>query len=159
MYLATGESHIKIRRPVDVTWRALEFSCLLSSTLKFPWNATDHSGVLDLWHSVLDHTSQCQPPISNELWNANSVVKIAFGMPQTKWLRSKIVHGMPRADSLSLWPSGALQCTHLRVECGIRLKSSPSHFTSRVPLFEASYLFAARLLEYKIPMRPMRQIV
>jgi hypothetical protein len=36
-------------------------------------------------------------------------------------------------------------------ELGKRLNSSSRHFTSGVPLFEASYLFAARLLEYKIP--------
>jgi hypothetical protein len=34
-----------------------------------------------------------------------------------------------------------------------RLNSSSRHFTSRVPLFEASYLFSARLLENKIPTR------
>jgi hypothetical protein len=43
--------------------------------------------------------------------------------------------------------------THLSVELGKRLNSSYRHFTSRVPLFEASYLFAVRLLEYKIPTR------
>jgi hypothetical protein len=42
---------------------------------------------------------------------------------------------------------------HLSAELGKRLNSSSRHFTSRVPLFEASYLFAARLLEYKIPTR------
>jgi hypothetical protein len=31
------------------------------------------------------------------------------------------------------------------------LNSSSCHFTLRVPLFQVSYLFAARLLEYKIP--------
>jgi hypothetical protein len=43
--------------------------------------------------------------------------------------------------------------THLSAELGKRLNSSSRHFTSRVPLFEASYLFAARLLEYKILTR------
>jgi hypothetical protein len=46
-----------------------------------------------------------------------------------------------------------IRCTHLSAELGKRLNSSSRHFTSGVPLFEASYLFAARLLEYKIPTR------
>jgi hypothetical protein len=57
-----------------------------------------------------------------------------------------------------LWQSAVLtplistNCgAHLSAERGIRLKSSPRHFTSRIPLFEVSYIFAARLLEYKIP--------
>jgi hypothetical protein len=41
----------------------------------------------------------------------------------------------------------------LSAECGIRLKSSQRHFTSRIPLFEVSYIFAARLLAYKLPTR------
>jgi hypothetical protein len=36
--------------------------------------------------------------------------------------------------------------------CG-RNVPSPRHFTLRVPQFEVSYLFAARLVEYKIHMR------
>jgi hypothetical protein len=35
-------------------------------------------------------------------------------------------------------------------ELGKRLNSSSRHFTSRVPLFEASNLFTVQLLEYKI---------
>jgi hypothetical protein len=42
---------------------------------------------------------------------------------------------------------------NLSAEIGKRLNSSSRYFTSRAPLFEASYLFAARLLEYKIPTR------
>jgi hypothetical protein len=41
--------------------------------------------------------------------------------------------------------------SNLSAELGKRLNSNSRHFTSRVPLFEASYLLAARLLEYKIP--------
>jgi hypothetical protein len=43
--------------------------------------------------------------------------------------------------------------THLSAELGKRLNSSSRHFTLTVPLFEASSLFAARLLQYKIPMQ------
>jgi hypothetical protein len=42
---------------------------------------------------------------------------------------------------------------HMSVELGKRPNSSSRHFTLRAPLFEASYLFAARLLECKIPTR------
>jgi hypothetical protein len=41
--------------------------------------------------------------------------------------------------------------THLSAELGKRLNSSSRHFASRVPLFEASNLFAAGLLVYKKP--------
>jgi hypothetical protein len=44
--------------------------------------------VLDLWHSTLKHTAECQSPLSNERWNANSVVKFARGMPQAERHRS-----------------------------------------------------------------------
>jgi hypothetical protein len=41
----------------------------------------------------------------------------------------------------------------MTAELGKLPNSSTRHFSSRVPLFEASYLFAVRLLEYKIPTR------
>jgi hypothetical protein len=99
-----------------------------------PRNARDRSGVLDLWHSALKCTTECQPPISNELRNANFAVKFACGMPQN------------RAAVLDLWHSAVYT---FESEC--RGKSNPCHFTSRVPLFKASYLFDTRLLENKIP--------
>jgi hypothetical protein len=46
-----------------------------------------------------------------------------------------------------------LNATHLSAELSKKLNSCSRHFTSRAPLFEASYLFTARLLEYKIPTR------
>jgi hypothetical protein len=46
------------------------------------------AGILDLWHSALKHSAECQPPLSNELRNANSMVKFARGMPQAEQLRS-----------------------------------------------------------------------
>jgi hypothetical protein len=50
--------------------------------------------------------------------------------------------------------------THLSAELGKRLNSSSGHFTSRAPLFEASYLFAARLSNYGIlfPESPFSQL-
>jgi hypothetical protein len=57
--------------------------------------------------------------------------------------------GNPSSKRRGLAQSG----THLSAELGKRMNSSSRHFTSRVPLFEVSYLFAARLLEYKIPTR------
>jgi hypothetical protein len=60
----------------------------------------------------------------------------------------------------SMFESGLPRCysccgnpRHLTVELGKWLNSSTHHFTWRVPLFEALFLFAARLLEYKIPTR------
>jgi hypothetical protein len=45
----------------------------------------------------------------------------------------------------------AIRSTHLSAELSKRLNSSSCHFTLRVPLFEALYIYAARLLENKIP--------
>jgi hypothetical protein len=47
--------------------------------------------------------------------------------------------------------------THLNAELSKRLNASSCQFTSRVPLFEVSYLFAVRLLEYKIPTQRIVQ--
>jgi hypothetical protein len=49
---------------------------------KLSWIATNRAGILDLWHSALKHTAKGQPPLSNELRNANSVVKFDRGIPQ-----------------------------------------------------------------------------
>jgi hypothetical protein len=86
-----------------------------------------------MWHYALKHNAESQPPLSNELLNANSGKNLPAECHKLRGCFKPV----------------ALHGAHLSAECCIRVKSSPRHFTSRVPLFETSYLFAARLLEYK----------
>jgi hypothetical protein len=43
--------------------------------------------------------------------------------------------------------------TNLSAEFSKRVKSSPSHFTSRGPLFELAYIFEERLYKFKTNTR------
>jgi hypothetical protein len=95
------------------------------------------------WQTAVKWTADCQVPRSC----CRSQVKPVA-------IRSQIhtsVCGNPRAMS----QIATIRGTHLSAKLRKRLNSSSGHFTStsRVHLFEASYLFAARLLEYKIPTR------
>jgi hypothetical protein len=107
------------------------------------------------WQTALKWTADCQAPLSGCqeymllgqacgnplsysyfcLWQ--STVQLFYSWQSTVWT--------PRIATI--------RGTHLSAELSKRLNSSSRHFTSRVPLFEASYLFTARLLEYKIPTR------
>jgi hypothetical protein len=96
------------------------------------------------WQTALKWTADCQVPCS-----------VCCGQVKSVAIRSQIhtsVCGNPR-DGYFVPRIATIRGTHLCAELGKRLNSSSRHFTSRVPLFEASYLFAARLLEYKIPTK------
>jgi hypothetical protein len=92
-------------------------------------------------------------------WTANRQIPRSGCLGQVKPLAiSSQIHtsvcGNPRGGySILGIPRCKSRSTHLSAELGKRLNSSSRHFTSRVPLFEVSCLFAARLLEYKIPTR------
>jgi hypothetical protein len=137
------------RGTVDVKWRVLEFSRFWHSALIFPQNATNCATVLSPWHSALKHTAECQPPLANILRNANSLVEFDRGMPQTDG--STLKYSAERHKPRDRLKPLSFRGTHLSSELGKRLNSSSRHFTSRAPLFEASYLVAAWLLEYKLP--------
>jgi hypothetical protein len=91
---------------------------------------------LTSWQTALKWTAYCQVPRSG-----------CRGKVKPVAIRSQIhtsVCGNPR-DGCSILGNPRSKCRGL--------PQSAAHFTSRVPLFEAAYLFAARLLEYKIPTR------
>jgi hypothetical protein len=95
------------------------------------------------WQTALKWTADCQVPRSD----------------CQEYMRSSQACGNSR-DGYSILGNPQSKCrivairgAHLSAECGIRLKSSPRYFTSRIPLFKVSNIFAARLLEYKIPTR------
>jgi hypothetical protein len=96
------------------------------------------------WQTILKWTADCQVPCSG-----------CRGQVKPVAICSQIhtsVSGNPR-DGYSILgnPRRLERRTHLSAELGKRLNSSYRNFPSRVPLFEASNHFAARLLEYKIP--------
>jgi hypothetical protein len=98
------------------------------------------------WQPALKWTADCQVPRSG----CRGQVKPVAIRSQTH----TSVCGNPR-DGYSILgnPRSKIRGTHLSAELGKRRNSSSRHFTSRVSLFEASYLCAARLFEYKIPTR------
>jgi hypothetical protein len=104
------------------------------------------------WQTALKWTADCQVPRSGKYRSSQ-----ACGNPLSN---SYFCLWQSARRFLYSWQSefqmpriAKIRGTHLSAELGKRLNSSSRHFTSRVPLFEASSLFAARLLEYKISTR------
>jgi hypothetical protein len=104
--------------------------------------------------TALKWTADCQAPPSGYqeyMWSDRPVAILSQIKYFCLWQSA--------ARLFSSWQSvvktpriATIRSTHLSAELSKRLNSGSSHFTSRVPLFEVSYLFAARPLEYKIPM-------
>jgi hypothetical protein len=105
------------------------------------------------WQTALKWTPDCQVPrsgcqeyihaVRSSLWQ--SAVKFIL---LSVAIRAMVILFVAISSLNAV--IATIRGTHLSVECGIRLKSRPRHFTSRIPLFEVSYFFAARLLQYKI---------
>jgi hypothetical protein len=113
------------RGTVYVKWRILEFAHLVSSAVKC--------------RGLPQQEYLLGKPLSSGLRFAKFHAQVA---------RNTCGQVNPVAIRSQIHTSVA----HLSAECGIIPKSSPRHFTSRITLLViVSYIFAARLLEYKIP--------
>jgi hypothetical protein len=88
------------------------------------------------WQTVLQALRLPEiPAVRSGLWQ--SALKLIL---LSVAIRSCSIRGNPRIATI--------RCICLSTELSKGLNSSSRHFTSRVSLFEASYLFAALLLEY-----------
>jgi hypothetical protein len=95
------------------------------------------------WQSALKWTADCQVPRSccrcqvKPVAIRSQIHTSVCGNPRNSYS----ILGNPRSTPRI----ATIRGTHLSAELGKRLNSSSRHFKSRVPLFEASYLFAARV--------------
>jgi hypothetical protein len=94
------------------------------------------------WQTALKWTAECQVPRSG----CCGQVKLLSGAIRATVILFLAIRVLNAADCHN--PRHTFERGTWQEK---RLNSSSRHFTSRVPLFEASYLIAARLLEYKIP--------
>jgi hypothetical protein len=119
---------------------------------QIPRNAT--TGITS-WQTALKWPADCQAPRSG----CKEYMRLgqACGNPLSNldsWLWHSARWLFYSWQSAVYMPGIATICgTHLSGELSKRLNSSSRHFTSRFPLFEVSYLFAAQLFENKIPTR------
>jgi hypothetical protein len=127
------------RGTVDVKWRVLEFGHLLSSAVKC--------------RGLPQQEKLLGKPLSSRLRIAKLRAQVArkHAVRSGLWQSALKFRLLPVAFCATVILFVAILRLNLSTELSKRLSSSSRHFTSRVPLFEASSLFAARLLEYKIP--------
>jgi hypothetical protein len=99
------------------------------------------------WQSALNSTADCQPPLSgSNLWQ--SALKCRL---QTLAISSTAIFVVAiRGHHTAVCHS---RVKDLSAEFSNRVKYSSSHFTSRGRLFEMSYLFKARLYQFKTNTR------
>jgi hypothetical protein len=106
--------------------------------------------ILSPWQSAFQCSLDYQPPLSglmnpaggSGLWHS----ALKFG-PLTIAILSKAIFSLAiRLENTAICQ---YSLTNLSAEFSNRVESSPSHFTSRGPLFELSYIFDVRLLKCK----------
>jgi hypothetical protein len=129
--------------------------------LKFEWNATHRTGFLGLWHSARICTEDCHNPFSNDLQSVAFCAQFARGMAHIECFRSQIDIGLPQTAQTFYTYSIAFR---FQMYCGMpqsalhfcvrnvafEFNPAPHHFTSKVSLSEASYLFDAQFAGCKI---------
>jgi hypothetical protein len=130
-------------RFLNVKWRGLDFTVLLSTALKFRGlpvqnNCLAISSQMYRGLPTLALRPNANPAGGSGLWHS----ALKFG-PLTIAIRSTAKFFV--AIRLVLTAICYSSIMDLSVEFSKRVKSSPRHFTSRDPLFERSYIFEARL--------------